>query len=199
MKKLKIGLILLIVLLFSVSANAEIYFIVTQPTNLYKSPGENKITEIAPGYNFSQSYVLEQKGDWFKIEYNSQEGWILNKYLDFSENKPDVQEENEDNSNNDPPPQNNQSNNQPDFHFRNVGFQASGLPGWTKVTGEIMSNKGFFDTVVCELSLYEDTKLINSFYVYASNIGDTYGGFSSELNIDVSAFNRYKIRVIETY
>lgn len=198
MKKFKIGLILLLLLLFfSINANAEIYFIVTQPTNLYDSPGENVIAEISPGYNFSQSYIIKQTGDYFKIEYNDQEGWILNKYLDFSQGKPEATKGDQENSSKNNTQ--NESQQSVEFEFRNISFQESGLSGWTKITGEIKANSGQHKTVACELSLFQGEKMVNSFYVYASNVGNSFVGFASELNIAINEFNRYKIRILDTF
>ena len=89
MRKLRIILLTMIIIVIgSTFAFAEIYFIVTEDVNLYNQPGKEIITTINAGYYFSQSKVEEQKDNWFKIDYEGQIGWINNEILDFSKGKP---------------------------------------------------------------------------------------------------------------
>ena len=75
----------ILLILFSASINAEIYYTATQDLKLYNQPNGEVIDTVNIGYSFSQNKVLEQKAEWFKIEYSGNEGWIINKYLDFNE------------------------------------------------------------------------------------------------------------------
>lgn len=64
----------------------EVYVTADGGLNMRENPDKNaKVLILIP--NGTKLTVLEEQGDWYKVEYNGQTGWVMKDYV--SEQKPD--------------------------------------------------------------------------------------------------------------